>query len=310
MMNVTSLTLDGLQQLSEHRLLLFLLFLLLYVFIVCSDGLVLLVICSQRSLHRPMFVLVAALLFNSLVGSTAVYPRLLWELRWGGGSVQVSVSACVCQAWVVYTLGASAFMLLAAMALDRYVSICRPLRYAALVSPRAVAALLLFCWLLPAALIGVAALLAARLPLCRARLSRLYCDIYSFTWLSCGGRAALLSEAYALLANTAIILLPIAFVLFSYGSILRVCLRRSRTFSTKALSTCLPHLLVFINYSASVLVELLQRRLQADSPAAASVLASLLVVLFPTVFNPLVYGLKLSAVSGQLRRLLGCQRRL
>ncbi|XP_072253755.1 olfactory receptor 10J4-like [Leuresthes tenuis] len=305
---MTSLTLDGLQLLSEHRLLFFLLFFVLYAFVLCSDCLVLLVICSQRSLHRPMFMFVAALLFNSLMGSTAVYPRLLWELRWGGGSVQVTVSGCVCQAWVVYTLGASAFMLLAAMAFDRYVSICRPLRYAALVSPRAVGALLLFCWLLPAALVGVAALLAARLPLCSARLSRLYCDIYSFIRLSCGGRAALLSDAYGLLISLVTVLLPVSFVLFSYGSILYVCLYRSRTFSSKALSTCLPHLLVFINYSASAFVEVLQRRLQTDSPPSVSILSSLLILLFPTVFNPIVYGLNLSSVSGHVRRLLGCQR--
>uniref|UniRef100_A0A3B3TXD6 Olfactory receptor n=1 Tax=Poecilia latipinna TaxID=48699 RepID=A0A3B3TXD6_9TELE len=293
----TSLTLDGLQQLSDHRLLFFFLFLSAYLFALCSDGLVLVVICTRHSLHKPMYVFIAALLLNSLLGGSAVYPRLLWDLLWESGSVLVTLSACACQAWVVYSCGASAFLLLPAMAFDRYVAICRPMRYAALVSPRAVAALLLFCWLLPAAMIGSAALLAARQPLCRSHINRLYCDVYSLNRLSCGGNAALLSEVFALFISVACCLLPVAFVLFSYSSILYISLCRVSGSSGKALRTCLPHLLVFLNYSACTAVELLQRRLQAGDQPASSVLTSVLVVLVPTVLNPVVYGLNMSNVS-------------
>ncbi len=307
MTSVTSLTLDGLARLSDHSSLFFVVFLAAYVFVLFSDSLVVYLICSQRSLRRPMFAFVAAVLLNSAVGSTAVYPKLLSDLLSGRGFAQVSRSACLGQAFVVYSLGSSSFMLLAAMALDRYLSICRPLRYAALVSPAAVAALLLLCWLLPAVLVGGAVLLASRLPLCRSRLGRIYCDVYSFVRLSCGGGAALQSEVYGLLCVAATIFLPAAFVLFTYGRILLICLQRSRAFSGKALHTCLPHLVVFINYSLSTAFELLQRRLQAGEPAA-SVVTSVLMMVVPTVLNPVVYGLKVKEVFRHVRRLLSCQR--
>ncbi|XP_040913240.1 olfactory receptor 6N2-like [Toxotes jaculatrix] len=307
-LNVTSLTLEGLAQLSDHRWLFFFLFLAAYLFVLFSDSLVVYVICSQRNLHRPMFVFVAAVLLNSLAASAAVYPKLLSDLASGRHFAQVSHAACLCQAFAVYSLGGSSFMLLAAMAFDRYLSICRPLRYAALVSPAAVAALLLLCWLLPAVMVCGATLLAGRLPLCRWRLSRVYCDIYSFVSLSCGGGAAMLSEAYGMLCAAAIVFLPAAFVLFSYGRILSICLRRSRAFSSKALHTCLPHLLVFVNYSVSAAAELLHRRLQAGGGSAASILTSVLVVVVPTVFNPVVYGLKMKEVLRHVRRLLSCRR--
>ncbi|KAG7214956.1 hypothetical protein INR49_004925 [Caranx melampygus] len=257
-----SVTLDGLVQLSDHRWLFFTVFLLVCLFLLCSDAVVVYVICSQKNLHRPMFVLIAALLLNSAAGSAAIYPKLLLDLASGRRSTEVSQVACVCQAFVVYFLGGSSFLLLATMALDRYLSICHPLRYAALLTPAAVAALLLTCWLLPAGVVGVAALLVARIPLCRFRLSRLYCNIYSFISLSCGGRAALLPNVYGIVAAAAIVVVPGAFVLFSYGSVLAVCLRRSRAFSSKALNTCLPHLLVFINYSVSFAVEMVLQRLE------------------------------------------------
>lgn len=300
----TSLTLDGLLQLSEYRLLFILLFLSAYVFALCSDSLVLIVICTRHSLHKPMYVFVAALLLNSLVSGSAIYPRLLRDLVWESGSVMVTLSACACQAWVVYTLGTAAFMLLAAMAFDRYVAICRPMRYAALVSPRAVAAILLVCWLLPAALIGGTALLATRPPLCRLHINRLYCDVYTLTRLSCDINAVQLSEVFALFISVVTVLLPVAFVLFSYISILFVCLCRTSSFSGKALRTCLPHLLVFLNYSGCAAAELLQRRLQAADRRSSSVLTSVLIVVVPTVLNPVVYGLNMSAITGHVRRLL------
>uniref|UniRef100_A0A3B3XJK0 Olfactory receptor n=1 Tax=Poecilia mexicana TaxID=48701 RepID=A0A3B3XJK0_9TELE len=305
----TSLTLDGLQQLSDHRLLFFFLFLSAYLFVLCSDGLVLVVICTRHSLHKPMYVFVAALLLNSLLGGSAVYPRLLWELLWESGSVLVTLSACACQMWVLYTVGGSAFMLLTAMAFDRYVAICRPMRYATLVSPRAVAALLLFCWLLPATMVLIIVLLAVCQPLCHSNISRLYCDVYSLNRLSCSRNATQVSEVFALFISVATIILPVAFVLFSYSSILYVCLCRTRGSSSKALRTCLPHLLVFLNYSACTAVELLQRRLQAGDQPASSVLTSVLVVLVPTVLNPVVYGLNMSVITGYIRRLSckGCR---
>lgn len=304
--SVTSLTLDGLMLLSEHSFFFFF-FLAIYIFVLFSDSLVVYVICSQRSLHRPMFAFVAAVLLNSLAGSTVVYPKLMSDVLLSRGFVQVSRSACLGQAFTLFSLCGSSFMLLSAMAFDRYLSICHPLHYAALVSPAAVVALLLFCWLLPAGLVGGAVLLASRLPLCRSRISRIYCDVYSFVSLSCGGRAALLSNVYAVLCTAVLIFLPAAFVLFTYSRILSICLQRSRAFSSKALHTCLPHLLVFISYLLSVAVEVLRRRLQAEGETFTSIITSILIVVVPTVMNPVMYGLKMKEIFRQVKRLLGCQ---
>ncbi|KAM7407989.1 hypothetical protein PAMA_003633 [Pampus argenteus] len=248
-MNLTSVTLGGLVQLSDYRLLFFFLCLGAFVFVLFSDSLVVYLVVSRRILHRPI----------------------------GGGLTRVSRAACLCQAFVVYFLGGSSFMQLAAMSFDRYVSICRPLRYAALVSPSA----------------------GAR-SCCSAGCCPPSC-------LSCGGGAALLSEVYGLICAMTTVFLPAAFVFFSYSKILTVCLHRSRSFSSKALHTCLPHLLVFLNYSVSAAFELLHRRLHNASDPAASVAISVMVVMVPTVLNPVVYGLKVEEIFTQVKKLLRCQ---
>ncbi|KAE8299076.1 hypothetical protein D5F01_LYC01465 [Larimichthys crocea] len=229
--SVTSLTLVGLEPVSAHGPVLFAVLCSVYVFVLCSDSLCVYLICSQNSLRRPMFAFVAAVLLNSCARARRCTR---------------SCSRTCCG--------------LAARC-RQYLSICRPLRYAALVTP---------------AFVGAAAVLAASRhargrrrpigqppPALRSRLRRLYCDVYSLVRLSCGGRAALQSELLGLLLSAGTVALPAGFVLFSYGRVLTVCLRRSRAFSSRALHTCLPHLLVFVNYSVSTGIELLQRRLQA-----------------------------------------------
>ncbi|KAK5889781.1 hypothetical protein CesoFtcFv8_013368 [Champsocephalus esox] len=156
-------------------------------------------------------------------------------------------------------------------------------------------------------------LLASRLPLCRAQLGRAhlgraYCDIYSIVSLSCGGAAAQLSGISSLLNTAVIIFLPAAFMLFSYARILFICLRRSRSFSSKALQTCLPHLLVFFNYSISVYLDLMLRRLQSNKESDSTLITSIVVLIIPTVLDPVVYGLKLKEVFTHVKRLLSCRR--
>ncbi|KAL3055796.1 hypothetical protein OYC64_018481 [Pagothenia borchgrevinki] len=306
--NVTSsLTLVGFSSLSGHSSLLFFVFLLLYLFLLFSDSLVIYIICSQRALHRPMFAFVASFLLNSLTASTTIYPKLLSDLLLSGaGLVQVSRTLCLCQGFFVTILGAASFMLLSAMAFDRYLSICHPMHYAVLVTPAKVVLMLLFCWMLPSILVVVTTLLASRLPLCRAQLNRVYCDLYSLVSLSCGGAEAQLSGIYSVLF-TAVIVFPATFLLFSYARILFICLWRSRSFSSKALHTCLPHLLVFFNYTISIFLDLLLRRLQSNRESDSSLITSFLI-LVPTVLNPVVYGLKLKEVFTHVKRLLSCRR--
>ncbi|XP_076863851.1 olfactory receptor 4E1-like [Brachyhypopomus gauderio] len=100
--------------------------------ILLFNGVVITVIYTNKNLHEPMYILIAALLLNSVFGATALYPRLISDLL---SEYQViSYQACMLQAFCIYTYAASEFTLLSAMAYDRYVSICKPLQYVSLVN--------------------------------------------------------------------------------------------------------------------------------------------------------------------------------
>ncbi|CAL1581882.1 unnamed protein product [Knipowitschia caucasica] len=309
-MNISSdstVHLDGLSQLYDHRILLAVLLLLLYAFVMLSDGMVVYIVCSRRSLHWPMYVFVVAVLINSSLCSTAIYPKLLWDLVQGQRVVLLSRTACLCQAFVISSLASSSFMLLAAMATDRYLSICHPLRYPALMSPKVVATLLALCWLFPTCRVVGAIILASHLPVCYLRITRMYCDTYIFVSMSCGGTTTQISNAYGLFGATVTIYIPVSFVLFSYCRVLLVCLWRSRKFSGKALNTFLPHMLVFFNYSLTASFEFLHRRLMMGGTTVVTM--SVVVVIVPSGFNPVVYGLKVAEIYKHVKILLRNQRR-
>ncbi|KAM4608717.1 olfactory receptor 6N1-like [Polymixia lowei] len=122
--------------------------LIIFILIICGNSFVVYIICIHRSLHEPMYILIAALLMNSVFISTTIYPKLLIDFL----SVKqvISYPFCVFQAFIYYSFGASEFLLLTAMSFDRYVSICKPLRYPTLMRITTIRIVLVSSWLLPA----------------------------------------------------------------------------------------------------------------------------------------------------------------
>ncbi|KAG8000448.1 hypothetical protein GBF38_016776 [Nibea albiflora] len=117
----------GLAPVSAHSSVLFAVLCSVYVFVLCSDSLVVYLICSQSSL-RPADVRLRGRGSVELSG------------RQHGGVPEAARRTCcgLAARWRFppcvpgsglrgFSLGASSFMLLAAMAVDRYLSICRPL---------------------------------------------------------------------------------------------------------------------------------------------------------------------------------------
>lgn len=299
---MTLIILQGFQGVGKYKYVYFFLLLLVYSFILLSDLVVLCLVSSQSSLHnQPMFIFIAALLLNSLIGSSTILPKLLVDML----SVReptISPSMCFLQAFFIYFSGASGFTLLSAMAYDRYVSICRPLQYHSVLTVTRVRVMLGGAWLAPACLIGGAALLTSRVPLCKMNMNRLYCNIYSLAKQGCGD--ILLSNIYGILGMTLTVFLPSLFVFYSYGRILAVCIQSSKIFIGKALQTCLPHLLVFINYFITTSIEIISSRTEAYFHSMAPNLVSLLIIIIPAICNPIIYGFKMKDILRQVKRIL------
>ncbi|XP_076863854.1 olfactory receptor 6N2-like [Brachyhypopomus gauderio] len=303
--NFTLLTLEGYVELQKYRYLYFILAFLAYILIVCFNVVVISIIFTNKQLHEPMYIFIAALLGNALFGATAFYPRLMNDLL--SERQIVSYPACMFQAFCIYTYGASEFTLLSAMAYDRYVSICKPLQYGTLVKIHTVKKLLFFSWFLPCCQNSVAMLLTSQLQLCKFILNRIYCDNYSIVKLSCGDTHV--NYIYGLCGLVITVLPPVTFIVYSYIRILSVCLQNSKDFRRKALHTCIPHIFIFINFSVNSCFEIINNRLQGNIPHIICMIMSAEYLFIPPLFNPIIYGLKLQEILKRIKRLFFVKRK-
>uniref|UniRef100_A0A3B1JHV7 Olfactory receptor n=1 Tax=Astyanax mexicanus TaxID=7994 RepID=A0A3B1JHV7_ASTMX len=291
----TSLQLQpGHVELEKYRYLYFAVTLTAYLLIICCNSVVIFVIYSSKQLHEPMYIFIAALLFNSLIGTAALYPKLLVDFL---SEIQVtSLSACLFQAYLIYSYAAAEFTLLSAMAYDRYVSICKPLQYASLIKMSTVRKILFFSWLIPFTANGIGIILTYQLQICGLKMNRVYCNNYSIVKLSCGNILA--NNAYGLFVFILVVFAPLMFIIFSYVRILKVSLR-----------TCFPHLIVFINYSVTSCFEVIGSRFEENVPHLFAMIMSIENLLIPPLVNPVMYGMKLQEILNSIKTFIWKQRR-
>ncbi|XP_028821610.1 olfactory receptor 10J5-like [Denticeps clupeoides] len=268
----------------------FLIVLIVYVAILFLNISIILAVIKEKSLHEPMYIFISCLAANALYGSTALFPRLSGDLL--SDSHFISRTACFIQIFVIYSYGISEMTILATMAYDRYASICRPLHYHSIMTPRITALLIsgafgwAFFW------IGSVVVLVARLPLCSRAIPRLYCSTWGVARLSCVSTSS--NNALGLFVASSSVFLPSGFIWYSYIRILSVCKKSSSEFRGKALQTCLPHIVTFVTYSLAFYCDILLNRFELNAIMNIVAVAFSLEFLFiPPLLNPLIYGLTL-----------------
>ncbi|XP_044071829.1 olfactory receptor 4N2-like [Siniperca chuatsi] len=297
-LNVTYITLGGHVEVYTHRYVYFLIMFTVYILIICCNSTIVYLVWKHKNLHEPMYIFIAALLLNSALYSTAIYPKLLIDFL--SEKQIISYSACLFQFFIFYFLGGSEFLLLAAMAYDRYVSICKPLQYPTIMRKTTVSIFLILAWLLPACHIAVLAILSAETKLCNFTLKGIFCNnaIYS---LQCVRSSVI--TIYGVVAFVDLTILPVLFIIFTYTKILIISYRSCRKVRKKAAETCLPHLLVLISFSCLSAYDIFIARVESNFPKTARLIMMLQIVLYHPLFNPLIYGFKMKEISKHLKRL-------
>uniref|UniRef100_A0A3B3UIG9 G-protein coupled receptors family 1 profile domain-containing protein n=1 Tax=Poecilia latipinna TaxID=48699 RepID=A0A3B3UIG9_9TELE len=222
----------------------------------------------------------------TLVFSTNIYPKLLSDFL--SEKQTVSYSACYLQFFLFYSLSGSEFLLLAAMAYDRHVSICKPLQYATVMGRNTVSIYLSLAWLV------------SNIKLCTLHLDGILCNnsIYNMYCVSSKVHIVFGALSVALIA-----FFSLNFIIFSYTRILIISYCSSKEIRKKAAQTCLPHLLVLISFSCLCAFDVIIVRLGSNLTKLVRLIMTLQAVLYHPLLNPVIYGLKMKEISKQLKRL-------
>ncbi|XP_038590789.1 olfactory receptor 51E1-like [Micropterus salmoides] len=271
---------------------------IVYILILCCNLTIVCLIWIHRNLHEPMYIFIAALLLNSLLFSTAIYPKLLIDFL--SEKQIISYSACLLQSFLYYSLNGSEFLLLAAMAYDRYVSICKPLQYQTIMRKSTVTIFLVLAWLVPACQDVVPVVLNANKKLCNFVFKGIICNSTVYK-LHCESSGVL--NIYGLIIFVNGLFLPVLFILFTYTRIFIITYHSCREVRRKAAQTCLPHLIVLISFSCLSAYDVLLLRLETEFPKTLRLIMTLQILMYHPLFNPIIYGLKMKEIYKHLKRL-------
>ncbi|XP_013856175.1 olfactory receptor 10J5-like, partial [Austrofundulus limnaeus] len=177
-------TLSGLKDTTtKYRVTLFSLNLICYGTILLVNMTLILTIILEDKLHKPMYIFLCNLCFNSLYGTAAFHPKFLFDLL--ANTYVISHTGCLLQVFFIYSYATTDFSILAVMAYDRYLAICRPLEYNAIMIKQRIAFLVCFSRLVPMICLSVALIMSFTLTLCGSHVDKLYCDNWSVLLLSC-----------------------------------------------------------------------------------------------------------------------------
>ncbi|XP_056330428.1 odorant receptor 127-1 [Danio aesculapii] len=270
-----------------------------YLTIIVCNAIILFVVFKERSLHEPMYILISCLSVNDLYGSAAFFPRLIADLV--SDTNAISRPACFVQIFIIYSYAMSEYTILTLMAYDRYVAICNPLKYHKIMSLKLTArymAMASVCVVFSMALI---IFFSAKLPLCGTDVTRLYCSNWSVVRLSCG-TSTLSNNIIGFFVTITAVFLPAFFILYTYIRILIICQQSSKEFKGKALQTCLPHIISFVNYSIASFCDIALSRNDSDQIKILTIIFSVEFLVIPPVLNPLIYGLNLP----EIRKKIAC----
>ncbi|XP_046903667.1 olfactory receptor 10A6-like [Hypomesus transpacificus] len=226
----------------------------MYIAIVFANTMLIVVISMERKLHQPMYLFLCSLFVNELYGSAAVLPFLMVQVL--SDTHVVPAHYCYLQIYVIYTYASIEFCNLAAMAYDRYVSICYPLQYHVIMTSNRVFMIIMLVWIYSLIKFSIGLSLSSSLTLCGNILDKVYCDNYLLVKLACSDTTV--NNYYGLFGTFLSVAVPLVPISFSYIKILRICLRSSKETKQKAISTCTPHLASLINFTFGCWFEILQ----------------------------------------------------
>ncbi|XP_013361973.1 PREDICTED: olfactory receptor 4C15-like [Chinchilla lanigera] len=293
---VTEFVLLGLSQNATVQKIVFVIFLFVYIATIWGNMLIVgTVVCSPTLLECPMYYFLAFLSFLDACVSSVTTPKMIADSLYGRNTI--SFEGCMVQLFAGHFFAGVEVIVLTAMAYDRYVAICKPLRYSSIMNRRLCHALMGVAWAGGFLHSVTQVLCTFQLPFCGPNvIDHFICDLYPLLKLACTN-----THIFGLLviANSgSICIIIFSLLLISYGVILFSLRKHSSEGQRKALSTCGSHIAVVILFFVPCIF------VYARPPSAFSFdkMVALFYCMLPPLLNPLIYTFRNKEVKNTMRK--------
>ncbi|XP_066485481.1 olfactory receptor 10C1-like [Tiliqua scincoides] len=288
----------GFPEAHKFRFLIFAVLLLLYIFTLTINCLIMLIVKTDPMFNTPMYFFLMHLACMEACYMSVTIPKVLENLILK--LTVISFLGCAMQLFFFLFFGIAECFLLAAMALDRYVAICHPLRYVIIMSRRVCWTMVIGSYMCGTFVGLIHTCVTFRLPFCGVVINNFFCEIQQLLHLACGD--TFLNEVQVMGVAVMALMLPFLLIILSYiGIIFTIIGMTSAESRYKAFSTCSSHLIVVTLFYGTACSMYLKPK-SAYSPAVEKLLSFSYTIATP-LLNPIIYSLKNKAIQEALRRL-------
>ncbi|XP_053305961.1 olfactory receptor 1019-like [Spea bombifrons] len=296
--NGTGFIIEGFTDAQELQLPIFFIFLLIYFIILFGNAAILIAILGDSNLHTPMYIFLVKLSFIDITYASNIILKLLHILLTQHKTI--SFSGCMIQLYFFISLTCTEFLLLGAMAYDRYVAICHPLHYYILMTIKKSCVLNIMVWVIGSCDTMAHTIVISKMSFCASHhIDHFFCDVTPLLKLSCSGTSNVEMITYingSLLIFPAFLLTLTSYVLI-ISNILKI---KSEEGRRKAFSTCTSHLTSVTMFYGTILC-LYMRPTTSYSPSLDKYFSLIYVVMIP-ILNPIIYSLKNQDIKNALKK--------
>ncbi|XP_072514543.1 olfactory receptor 1E5-like [Salminus brasiliensis] len=269
-----------------------------YAVTVLGNSFIMGTIYFARTLHTAKYIAVFNLAVSDLCGSSALIPRyadmFLFEKQY------ISYADCLASMFFVFLFMAMQSFTLLALAFDRVIAICFPLRYHAIVTKTTMTMIIGFMWVFAVCIIALLVALITRLSFCNSTtVDSYFCDHGPVLRLACNDNVP--NRIMAFVYSGTVVCIPLLLIAFSYGCIGFALLKISHGGERiKAIKTCTSHLILVAMFYLPILsiyILSLTPNLQPNTRIINSVLTQTI----PPMLNPIIYTLKTEEVLQSIK---------
>ncbi|XP_032215304.1 olfactory receptor 8J2-like [Mustela erminea] len=301
--NLTQVTEFILMGVSDHpdlQIPLFFVFLLIYGLTMAGNLGIITLTSVDSQLQTPMYFFLRHLAIINLGDSTVIAPKMLVNFLVSRKTISYYGCAAQLGGFLVFIVGE--IFMLAAMAYDRYVAICKPLLYMVVVSPQMCLLLVSLTYLYSLTTALTVSSCVFSMSYCSSNvIDHFYCDNVPLLALSCSD--TYIPETVVFTSAGTNLFFSLIIVLTSYFNIVLAILRiRSSEGRRKAFSTCASHMMAVTVFYGTLFFMYLQPR--SNHSLGTDKMASVFYTLVIPMLNPLIYSLRNKDVKDALKRLL------
>ncbi|XP_053161945.1 olfactory receptor 52N4-like [Hemicordylus capensis] len=260
------------------------------------------IIWTEEALHRPMYYFLSMLSMTDIVMGTSTMPKafcIFWlDVK------EIGFKSCLVQMYFVHTFTGMESGVLMLMALDRFLAICYPLRYATILTNPIIVKVAMVTFLRGAVLILPFPFLVRKLRYCGTNIiAHTFCDHMSVVKLSCS--SIHLDAIYGLAVALLIGGFDVFCITVSYFMILKAVVGlSSKEARSKAFGTCTAHICaITVSYKPAFFTFFAHRFGRHNVAPHVHIIMANLYLLLPPMMNPIVYGVKTKEIHESVLRL-------